>query len=100
MCIARPTFAKYNRFWHPIVIETKSRQNMFFDPGGLSGRLCGCPFWEADARCILGVLIREAFATRYSHPCFFSFSCFLVYFSIFLQTVDSSSCPLLEKVML
>ena len=70
----RQTFAKYDRSWHPKVIETKSRQNMVFDPGGLSGCLCGCPFWEGDARCILGGLIREAFATRYSHLCFFSFS--------------------------
>ena len=37
------TVAKYNRSWHPKVIETKSRQNMVFDPGGLSGCLCGCP---------------------------------------------------------
>ena len=40
----RQTFAKYNRSWHPKVIETKSRQNMVFDPCGLSGCLCGCPF--------------------------------------------------------
>ena len=39
----RQTFAKYNRSWHPKVIETKSRQNMVFDPGGLPGYLCGCP---------------------------------------------------------
>ena len=39
----RQTFAKYNRSWHPKVIETKSRKNMVFDPGGLSGCLCGCP---------------------------------------------------------
>ena len=30
----RQTFAKYNRSRHPKVIETKSRQNMVFDPGG------------------------------------------------------------------
>ena len=36
----RQTFAKYNRSWHPKGIETKSRQNMVFDPGGLSGCLC------------------------------------------------------------
>ena len=30
----RQTFAKSNRSWHPKVIETKSRQNLFFDPGG------------------------------------------------------------------
>ena len=30
----RQTFAKYNRSWHPKVIETKSRKNLFFDPGG------------------------------------------------------------------
>ena len=41
----RQTFTKYNRSWHPKVIETKSRQNMVFEPGGLSGCLCGCPFW-------------------------------------------------------
>ena len=29
----RQTFAKYNRSWHPKVIETKSRQNLFFDLG-------------------------------------------------------------------
>ena len=69
----RQTFAKYNRSWHPKVIETKSRQNMAFDPGGLSGCLCGCPFWESDARCIVGWLIREAFAIRYNYL-FFSFS--------------------------
>ena len=50
----RQTFAKYNRSWHPKAIKTKSRQNMVFDPGGLSGCLCGCPFWEGDARCIVG----------------------------------------------
>ena len=27
-------FAKYNRSWHPKVIEMKSRQNLIFDPGG------------------------------------------------------------------
>ena len=70
----RHTFAKYNRSWHPKVIETKSRQNMVFDPGGLSGCLCGCPFWEGDARCIVGGLIREAFAIRCNYLCFFSFS--------------------------
>ena len=70
----RQTFAKYNCSWHPKVIETKSRQNMDFDPGGLSGCLCGCPFWESEARCIVGGLIRETFATLYSHLCFFSFS--------------------------
>ena len=40
----RQTFAKYDRSWHPKVIETKSRQNMVFDPGGLSGCPCGCSF--------------------------------------------------------
>ena len=30
----RQTFAKYNRSWHPKVIETKSRQNLIFDLGG------------------------------------------------------------------
>ena len=30
----RQTFAKYNRSWHPKMIETKSRQNMVVDPGG------------------------------------------------------------------
>ena len=30
----RQTFAKYNRSWHPKVIETKSRQNLVFDPSG------------------------------------------------------------------
>ena len=69
----RQTFAKYNRSWHPKVIETKSRQNMVFDPGGLSGCLCGCPFWEGGARCIVGGLIREAFAIRYNYPCFSRF---------------------------
>ena len=44
ICTTRQTFTKYNRSWHLKVIETKSRQNMFFDPGGLSGCLCGCPF--------------------------------------------------------
>ena len=70
----RQTFAKYNRFWRPKVIETKSGQNLIFDPGGYSGCLYGCPFWEGDARCIVGGLKREAFAIRYSHLCFFSFS--------------------------
>ena len=36
------------------MIETKSRQNMVFDPAGLSGCPCGCPFWEGDALCIVG----------------------------------------------
>ena len=31
-------------FW-PRVIETKSRQNLVFDPGGSTGRLSPCPFW-------------------------------------------------------
>ena len=70
----RQAFAKYNRSWPPKVTETKSRQNMFFDPSGLSGCLCVCPLWKSDARCIVGGLIREAFATGYSHLCFFSFS--------------------------
>ena len=35
----RQKFAKYNRSWHPKMIETKSRQNMVVDPGGLSGCL-------------------------------------------------------------
>ena len=74
VCTTRQTFAKYNRSWHPKVIETKSRQSVVFDPGGLSGCLCGCPFWEGDARCIVGGLIREAFAIRYNYLCFFSFS--------------------------
>ena len=69
----RQTFAKYNRSWHPKVIETKSRQNMVFDPGGLSGCLCGCPFWEGDARCIVGRSIREAFTIRYNYLCFSRF---------------------------
>jgi hypothetical protein len=69
----RQTFAKYNRSWHPKVIETKSRQNMVFDPGGLSGCPCGCLFWERDARCIVGGLIREAFAIRYNYLCFSRF---------------------------
>ena len=30
----RQTLAKYNRSWHPKVIETKSRQNLIFDLGG------------------------------------------------------------------
>ena len=30
----RQTFAKYKCSWHPKVIETKSRQNLIFDPGG------------------------------------------------------------------
>ena len=65
--MTRQTFAKYNRSWHPKVVETKSRQNVVFDPGGLSGCLCGCPFWEGDARCIVGGLIKEAFAIRYNY---------------------------------
>ena len=65
--------AKYNRPWHLKVIETKSRQNMVFDPGGLSDGLCGCPFWEGDARCIVGGLIREVFAIRYNYLCFSRF---------------------------
>ena len=69
----RQTFAKYNCSWHPKVIETKSRQNMVFDPGGLSDCLCGCPFWEGDARCIVGGLIREAFAIRYNYLYFSRF---------------------------
>ena len=80
----RHTFAKYNRFWHLKVIETKTRQNMVFDPGGLSGCLCGCPFWEGDPRCKVGGLISEAFATRYSY--LRSFRSHDI--SIFLQTVD------------
>ena len=40
-CMTRQKFAKYNCSWHPKVIETKSMQNMVFDPGGLSGCLCG-----------------------------------------------------------
>ena len=69
----RQIFAKYNRSWHPKVIETKSRQNMVFDPGGLSGCPYGCPFWEGDARCIVGGVIREAFAIRYNYLCFSRF---------------------------
>ena len=69
----RQTFAKYNRSWHPKVMETKSRQNMVFDPGGLSGCLCGCPFWEGGARCIVGGLIWEAFDIRYNYLCFSRF---------------------------
>ena len=73
-CTTRHTFAKYNRSWHPKVIETKSRQIMVFDPGGLSGYcLCGCPFWEGDARCIAGRLTREAFAIWYNYLCFARF---------------------------
>ena len=30
----RQTLAEYNRSWHSKVIETKSRQNLIFDPGG------------------------------------------------------------------
>ena len=30
----RQTLAKYNRSWHPKVIETKSRQNLVLDPDG------------------------------------------------------------------
>ena len=70
---ARQTLAKYNRSWHPRVIETKSRQNIIFDPGGQSGCLYGCPSWESDPRCILGGVRREPFATRYSHLCSLSF---------------------------
>ena len=60
----------------PKVTETKSRQSLLFDPGGWSGRLCSCPFWEGGARCFVGGLILEPFATRYSHLCFLSISCF------------------------
>ena len=74
--VTRQTFPKYSCSWHPKAIETKSRQHMIFDPGGLSGCLCGCPFWECDARCIVGGLIRKAFAIRYNYLCFFSFSWF------------------------
>ena len=74
ICTTRQTFAKYNPSLHPKVIETKSGHNMVFDPGGLSGCLRGCPIWEGDARCIVGGLIWEAFATRYSLLYFFSFS--------------------------
>ena len=30
----RQTLAKYNRSWRPTLVETKSRQNLIFDPGG------------------------------------------------------------------
>ena len=33
------------------VIQTKSRQTLVFDPGGSTGRLRACPFWEISARC-------------------------------------------------
>ena len=74
ICTTRHTFAKYNRSWHPKVTETKSRQNMVFDPGGLSGCLCGCPICEGDARCIVGGLTWKAFAIRYNYLCFLSLS--------------------------
>ena len=72
--VTRQAFAKYNRSWHLKLIETKSRQSLIFDPGGELGRTCGCPFWEGGPRCVVGGLIQEVFATRYSHLCFFSFS--------------------------
>ena len=40
----------YSSFWKLKVLETKSRQTMFFDPGGCTGRLRACPFlgaWRA-----------------------------------------------------
>ena len=69
----RQTFAKYNCSWRPKVIETKSRQNMVFDPGGLSGCLCDFLFWEGDARCIVGGLIKEALAILYNYLYFSRF---------------------------
>ena len=36
------------------VIQTKSRQTLVFDPGGSTGRLRACPFWEVSARCCVG----------------------------------------------
>ena len=71
ICPTRQTLAKYNRSWHSKVIETKSRQIMVFDPGGLSGCLCGSSLWEGDARCTVRGLIREAFAIRHNYLCFF-----------------------------
>ena len=76
---ARQTFDMYNRAWHLKAIETESKQRLVFDPGGWSGYLCDCPFWEGGARCIVGEGgggIREAFATLYSHLRCFSFPCF------------------------
>ena len=67
---ARQTFAKYNRSWHPKVIEMESRQT-FADSqvvctAAHSGRASHAVSW--------GGVKREQFATRYSHLCFFSFS--------------------------
>ena len=35
-------------------LEAKSRQTLAFDPGGCTGRLRACPFWEHCARCFVG----------------------------------------------
>ena len=57
----RQKVVKYNNgSWHLKAIETKPSQSPVFDPGGCSGRLCGCIFWEGGTRCIVGDLIWDA----------------------------------------
>ena len=72
----RQTFTKYNCSWHPKVIETKSGQNLGFDPARYYIVRLSVRLHILGGRRTLyhGGLIREAFATRYSHLCFFLFS--------------------------
>ena len=39
-------------------IETKSKQNLMFDPGGITGRLPPARLWERGERCFVGRLYR------------------------------------------
>ena len=44
------------------VVETKSRQNKTFDPGGSQGRLRACPFWGSWRVLVCGEVIRAGAA--------------------------------------
>ena len=51
-------------------IETKLRQNMVFDPGGYSGRLCCYLFWESGANCFVGGFAWDAVMETGAGACF------------------------------
>ena len=44
------------------VVETESRQNRTFDPGGLQGHLRACPFWGSWRALVCGEVIRAGAA--------------------------------------
>ena len=69
----RQTFAKYNRSWHPKVIETKSTTKYGFLPRRIVRLSVGLPNLRGRRTLYSGGLIREVFAIRYNYLCFSRF---------------------------